>query len=545
MPRSNRFALLVALAVAGLGGCECQEPLQQILPEIGIGHPDDPTFSVCATERVRDCAYDFHDVAVGRPKQLTFMIENPAKVDLAIEGVTIEGDAAYAIAGDAPTFVAVGASEAVVVRFTPAVAGPATARVVIASDASNVDEVVIELTGDGIAPAEVDPGAPAIVVDPAVCDFGGVGVGVRATCTLSIRNDGDAPLTLTELAFTADTPTPDVFGFDGAFAVPVVVPPGTAVSASFYASPTSIDPAAGTLVVRSDDVARPAVDVPFTVVGASAGAPTAVARVKSVDGVANTAASPAVQPLDDVVLSGDQSVPGVGAASITSWQWSIVEQPAESSVTLATPTSVDTGFTFSSTQGEVAGVDVAGTFRVRLVVTDENGGVSENDAIVTLNAVPTGGVHVQLTWDTSSNDLDLHLGNGFNVDWCSNQDCYYGNCELSGPNWDGAAGFTVGDPVLDIDDTRGFGPENIRIEEPIDASYIVGVHSYSGEGGGPGFSPAVATVKIYLGGALAQTFTGPFDAKDQFWRVARVEIVDGVPSIEEVGTVAAPWNDCN
>lgn len=532
-----RRIVALALLPTALADCRCEEPLHAVVPEIAIGHPDDDAFSVCATERVRDCAHDFHDVAVGQAKLLRFTIDNPSRTTLAVSAVTIDGPASFALDGDAAGVVAPDGRAVVTVRFAPDVEGPATARVVVASDAGNVEEdVVVELRGTGVVP--LPAAAPVVVVRPDVCDFGAVGVGVQARCTLSIENAGDAPLIVSSLTFTDDTPA-DVFGRD-ALVLPAVVQPGTATSATFGALPPSTAEVRGTLIIATDDPAAAQVEVPFVVRGATT--PTAVARVESIDGVAVTAASPPVEPLDDVVLTGVDSVAGEGGASITAWSWTIVEQPAESTVVLATPDAVATGFVFDSAAGEVAGLDVAGTFRVRLTVTDSLGGASANDAVVTLNAVPTGGVHVQLTWSTPSNDLDLHLGNGFNVNWCSQQDCYYGNCMDSGPNWDGVAGFTAGDPVLDIDDLQGFGPENIVLEEPVDGSYIVGVHSFSGQGQGPGFTPADATVKIYVGGALVQTFVKTFDAAGLFWRVGRVEVGDDV-TITPVDTVVDGW-DC-
>ena len=298
------------------------------------------------------------------------------------------------------------------------------------------------------------------------------------------------------------------------------------------ATPASLAAATGTLLVKSDDATTPVVAVPLTVRGAAS--PTAVARIKSINNTSVVVAAgdaAAVEPLDDVVVSGDSSV--AGDSAIVGYRWTLLERPAESSVVLSSPDAVDTGLTFDSGAGVVSGVDVAGTFRLRLVVTDASGATSENDAVVVFTAVPTAGLHVQLSWSTDSNDLDLHLGRGFGVDWCSADDCYYANCEGSSLNWYGAAGQTAGDPNLDIDDTRGFGPENINIEDGAD-SYIIGVHAYSGEGGGPGFSPTDVTVKVFLGGALVDTFDGRLDARDQFWKVARVDLRGAVPTVTAV-----------
>lgn len=530
--QTTRIAMFASLVALPFSGCDCSEHIEVLAPIIEIGDPFDPEFSVCQDEGVRECAYDFSEVGIGRPKLFSFAIKNPSQADLIIKSIAIEGSTNFKLEGEAPTIVEnnVGAEgKTVTVKYDPTTETAETARIVIVSDAENLlpgEDVVIELTGSGRS-----LGAPTITVSPAECDFGDVGVNVRAFCDLSIGNDGNQELAVTEIDFTDDTPTPDVFGPEGFFAIPTYIAPGTAVSVRFYAVPNVAAEITGGLVITSTDPAKSTVTVPFRVRGAQA--PTAIARVKSVNGAASSAASPAVEPLDNVVLSGDQSV-GQNGASITGYAWEIVEKPPESSVTLNAPSAMDTGFRFSSASGVVNGLDVAGTFVVRLTVTDSNGAVSQNDARVTLNAVPTEGLHIQLSWSSPENDIDLHLGRSNSPNWCSTDDCYYGNCatEITRPNWDGQSGRT-GDPSLDIDDLNGFGPENINIEAPVNGSYVIGVHAY----GSANFDPTDVTVKIFVGGALADEIHGHLDRQDQFWEAARID-VNGTTTIVPVDTVS-------
>lgn len=534
--QTSRLALLGSfLAVLPFGACDCEEQLQVLAPIIEIGDPYDPSFSVCATDKVRDCAYDFGEVGIGRPKLFSFAIKNPSPVDLNIRSITIEGSPNFKLEGEVPTVIerAVGnVGKIVTVKYDPTTETAEEAQVVIVSDGENLnpeENVVIKLNATGL-----DLGAPVIDIDPAECNFGDVGVGVRAFCDLSIGNTGNVELAVTGVGFTEETPYPLVFGPEGAFVTPTYIAAGTATSIRFYGVPNTTGPITGTLVVDSTDPANPTVNVPFRIVGAQA--PTAIARVKSINGAPNSDPNPPVEPLDNVVLSGDQSQ-GQGGATIVGYEWEIVEQPPESSVTLSAPNAMDTGFRFSSASGIVNGLDVAGTFVIRLTVTDSNNAVSTNDARVTLNAVPTEGLHVQLSWSSSQNDIDLHLGRGNTPDWCSTDDCYYGNCTFSGPNWDNAAG-TVGDPSLDIDDLSGFGPENTNIERPVNGTYIIGVHAY-----GPAFSfdPTDVTVKIFVGGALAAEFAGQLSSDDDFWTVARV-VVNGTTSVEGIDTMETGWS---
>lgn len=516
--------LAATLALCGaLTGCQ-DEGLSALTAEIRIVDPDEPRMSLCAKDFVSECAHAFGDIDVGGVGLVTFVIDNPGRASLALRSLAIEGSPHITLDGDAPAVVDAGASVAVTVRAAPVSAGPMSAHLVIGSDAVNSPPggVVIELTANGI-----ELGAPSITVEPAQCDFGSVAVGVRALCTVSIANDGQQPLNVDALA-TSGAP----FALDAQVA-PAIVQAGTSLTVTVAATPETIGTFEGTLSIASN---AGAAEVPLVVRGSQD--PTAVARIKSVNGAPYSGGN--VEPLDDVVLSGDQSV-----ANIVGYAWTIVEKPIESSVTLSAPTSVDTRFVFDSSLGITNGVDVAGTFRVQLTVTDATGVTSTNEAIVTLSSVPTGGVHVQMSWTVASNDIDLHLGRGFNVNWCSPDDCYYGNCaDNAGVNWDGIAGGTPGDPRLDIDDTQGFGPENIQIEAPVDNSYIIGVHAYDGNGGGPGFSATDVRVKVFINGALSETFDGFLDAKDQFWRVARIEVSGGAVSINPVDTVAEHLASC-
>jgi hypothetical protein len=523
--QTSRIAFLAPLLVAlPFGACDCGEQLQVLAPIIEIGDPYDATFSVCQEDHIRNCSYDFADVGIGRPKLFSFVLKNPSPVDLEVKSITVEGPGAahFTLEGAVPNVVEHGqigsTGKIVTVKYSPETETDETADIVIVSDAENLEEgenVVIHLTGSG-----KNLGSPQLTVDPAQCDFGDVGVGVRAFCDLSLGNTGNQELAINNVRFTDETPAPDVFGNESPFPIPTYISPGTAVSVRFYAVPNTTGEITGGLVLESTDPEKPTVTVPFIVRGAES--PTAIARVKSINGAANSSPTPAIEPLDDVVISGDQSV-GQGGATITGYAWEIVSKPPESSVTLSAPNGMDTGFRFSSAQGIVNGLDVAGTFVVRLTVTDSNGAVSQNDARVTLNAVPTEGLHIQLSWSAPVDDIDLHLGKGNNPDWCSTNDCYFSNCTFSGPNWDGQSGFTAGDPKLDIDDLNGFGPENINIDTPVNGSYVIGVHAYSGNPN-PTFTPTDVTVKIFVGGALAEEIYGHLQSKNDFWEVARVDV---------------------
>jgi hypothetical protein len=118
--------------------------------------------------------------------------------------------------------------------------------------------------------------------------------------------------------------------------------------------------------------------------------------------------------------------------------------------------------------------------------------------------------------------MDTHVLEPGGTTWTIEDDCNFRNCQGGAVlDW-GVPGVTIDDPHLDIDDTNGFGPENINIDRPVPGVYRVGVHAWGGA--------ANVTVRIYCGGSTTeprQSF-GPVmissSPQDQFWRIADVAI---------------------
>ncbi len=167
---------------------------------------------------------------------------------------------------------------------------------------------------------------------------------------------------------------------------------------------------------------------------------------------------------------------------------------------------------------------------------DNGSGHSYWSAYVTLTNCSTPLFRAQLTWDTYTNDsinsdIDLHLVRpGGTTD--SNNDCYYANCQGGGLDW-GATG-PAGDPYLDVDNTVGYGPENITLASgPEAGTYRVIVHNYSG------VWATHATVKLYFNDVEQVRYTSlaldwPSNA---WWTVATVDIQNKV--VTAVNTYSA------
>jgi len=80
--------------------------------------------------------------------------------------------------------------------------------------------------------------------------------------------------------------------------------------------------------------------------------------------------------------------------------------------------------------------------------------------------------HIRITWDKDDTDVDLHFS------WSGGSECYYSN---KTPDW----GNVATSPRLDVDDTSGFGPENITIDSlPGPGTYSIFIKYYSDHGNG-------------------------------------------------------------
>jgi hypothetical protein len=193
--------------------------------------------------------------------------------------------------------------------------------------------------------------------------------------------------------------------------------------------------------------------------------------------------------------------------TITNVRWRLVSRPPGSAS--ADPSPLDNLTTMVPT-------DLAGDYPMELTVTDDHGDTATCMTLV--RAVNSSGLRVEMFWDTDRTDMDTHLMRPEGTTWGDTDDCNFRNCR-GGLAW-GAPG-SLDDPSLDIDDTDGFGPENINIMQPYPGVYRVAIHAWNGQ--------ADVTVRIYCGGSTTmprQTF-GPVSinsSSNDFWRVADVTI---------------------
>jgi hypothetical protein len=119
-----------------------------------------------------------------------------------------------------------------------------------------------------------------------------------------------------------------------------------------------------------------------------------------------------------------------------------------------------------------------------------------------------GALRIVLDWNEHPNDLDLHFikENAYHISYRNKQ--------------------IADDARLDRDDTNGYGPETITVNQlESDTIYRCFVYNYSGRftPSGDQLSKSRAAVKVFGNNQLLQTFVFPKTENGNFWNVFRIE----------------------
>ncbi len=368
-----------------------------------------------------------------------------------------------------------------------------------------------EGTGEGEDEGEGEGEAlPGFRANPARCDFGVVGIGDTAFCDLSLDNVGQTEVVITDLGFSADTPSPQVFGAQGSFSLPTAIPGGAGIALRLFARPQTTGLSTGELFIEALSGAR--VAVPLQVLGSDER--HCRARVSGVNGVAVAVGddAPVLHVGDNVELSADQSSSSRPDTTISSLSWSLLQRPADSAAVLTTAEGQTTG---------LDGLDVVGDWVVGLTTRDDLG-TTTACALELTTVPPAVGLFLLLSWDDLAADQSLHLTRDATPTWCGVDDCFVG-----GP----ACGWG---PV--VTDGAGFGPHRINASSVDDGRYTVGVGDRAGVA-------STATVKLFIDGQLEFEGFKPVAAAGQ-WLPLRVDVVDGVATVTTLDDTSAQPGSC-
>ena len=374
---------------------------------------------------------------------------------------------------------------------------------------------------------------PCVEVSPSqTVDFGTVALDTPRDREVIISNcSATLPLSLSLLDPSGDDP-------DAAFSVPqaprfaqVELEPGQPLRLPVRFVPVQAQRYEQTLLLKTDVPGQERLEVRLVGRGAPPSCPQPVIQAYLGDRLAASAQPTGAflgSPLDEVRLDSRASRAQAGA-EIERVEWTLVRRPQDSAAALARPlVSLE----------NLLWLDLSGEYTVELHVWDSRGQRSCEPARLTLQATPNKDIHLQLVWDTPNDrdqldnqgaDLDLHLLHPRGR-WNQRPfDCFWQN---ERPDW-GRPNDPSDDPSLDIDDTDGWGPENINLDNPEDgARYKVGVHYFAHHG----FGPSYATLRMYLNGALAAEYRRQRLTDQQFWYVLDVDWPSGqITRVDSVG----------
>ncbi len=306
-----------------------------------------------------------------------------------------------------------------------------------------------------------------------------------------------------------------------------------------FAAPAEVGESTAELFVETDDLNAPRVRIPLK--ARSAVAPVAQARLRACD-VDNVPPSctnaDSIEPLMRVFFDGRESRDTLGGTDLADYRWKVVDAPRGA--------GFDVGAYLFEGQGNALlsmFVPIAGTYKMRLVVTDTLNGVRSvpNDSldVVTFEAIPQSRLHLQLVWDNIQTDMDIHLvyladgTSATDLVYHGTYDCKWRQCQPYCLNdktctpirwFSEDEPFEGANPRMDIDDEEGYGPENINIDEPRDGLYHLYVHYY-------GIvtdidSPTNVTVRVFGDGLLQGEYRRQLFF-NELWAIAELEWVDG------------------
>jgi len=179
----------------------------------------------------------FANVNVGSSSSQTVTLTNTAAGTLSISKLAVTGTGFSAAGITLPLSLAKGSQASLKVTFTPTAMGAATGSLVVTSNASN-PSLTLGLSGVGMT--------SKISAVPTSIAFGNVPVGVANSQTLTLKNSGNANLTvsqtsLTGTAFTLSGPT-----------LPTTVTPGNSIAVTVRFAPATAGNVATAVAIASN-----------------------------------------------------------------------------------------------------------------------------------------------------------------------------------------------------------------------------------------------------------------------------------------------------
>lgn len=196
-------------------------------------------------------AIDFGAVRLGRQREELLRISNVGDGDLAVSGISLAGANGNEFklihgCGSVPP----GDSCTATITFTPSAAGTKTASVAIASNDPTYPTLAVPLSGVATT--------PAIAVSPVALHFPGTELGYSSVTSLTISNSGSANLNVSSYQLSGANAAE--FTLSG---ICEALVPAQSCQVSAVFRPSGLGSRKASLVISSDDPARPEIAVPF------------------------------------------------------------------------------------------------------------------------------------------------------------------------------------------------------------------------------------------------------------------------------------------
>ncbi|MBX5481102.1 MAG: choice-of-anchor D domain-containing protein [Myxococcaceae bacterium] len=477
-------ALLFASALAGAFAACGPDQTSQVQPQL-VPPPD---------------TADFGPVPVLNEKHLGIDVLNVGRASLKVFSVTLREDNVPFEIVSHPDELGASESAPIDVVFRPPAEQDYSATLTLATDDPESPLVDVHLVGKGSTRAVME-------VEPDAIDFGRVAEGDAAVQAITVRSTGTADLILEEIAF-AEGSSP-AFQFLGSVTTPATVPhrkenglPGEIkVTVRYTVEPGAPDVNNAVVRIRGTD-------------------PDQREKTVAITGTVNRAPIPVIADLGvgapgmEVTLDGSASTDPDGDVPL-SYHWVLRSKPLGAMTTIAGPEQPVTTMTLDP--------KLPGEYVVELEVTDAAGATSLTPARASIVAAPAEKLLVEMFWDNTVTDIDLHLLEDPSVTFGTIPgDCFYQN---PNPDW-GVQGDPTDDPTLIRDALTGYGPEVIGyVNPPENKTYRVFAEFAHDHGAA---NPASAvTVRIYEYGKVQYEKTFTLNEKGEVFGVADIDWPSG------------------
>lgn len=493
-PRLRPFATVVFAAVLILAGCG-----------------DDRISRLVVKGEFEPKTLDFGEVQVGMSKLLPVVFKNTGTPAFTIDAVEVPqpftfGNLKESLIGKS---IAPGGSLALDIQFDATTEGSFSGTFKVKSGTA-----VAELRVHGIALVRR---IPNLSIDPAAIDFGAVEIPTEVRKPFTVKNTGNAPGTIDKASLQTSgmaIRANDEFRID--LALPITVMPGATQVFNAIFKPAQAGP-------RQDKILLGPMGsgTPLSLVVTGEG------RVPQGDIFCTPSSVEFGEVSRGMTLAKQVSCSARGGpARIVSIQtmgpYFDARMPPRA-MDLASGASVTIDLEYKP-DGPIMNNQRAMPHMGTLAVEYMGG-----RGAATVN-VPLRGAMIQpppmtqaialvLSWDTNLTDVDIHLQRPGAMSFDrAGGDCFYA---IRNPHWGlGAPSDTSMDPFLDRDVINGYGPENLNLARaPAPGAYTVTAHFFS-DHGHPN-PPTTATVKVYVNGSLAGTFTHLLRC-DDLWTVGVV-----------------------